>query len=752
VATVAEAFSLAWQHFKAGNAMQAEQLCQQILQANPGHAEAQHLIGIIAYQSGRYEVAVAAFRQAVALSPGAAGCYSNLGLAQDALGQHEAAVASYRQAIHLQPDLAVVHSNLGNSLRLLGNRQEAEHHCRRALELSPNYAEAHCNFGVVLADNGKVEEALDHFRLAVQLNPQYAEAHYNLGSALLKQGNLEEAIFHCQEALRVRPGFAQAHNNLGTARLSQGRHDESLHHYQRALQLMPEFAESHYNLANALHNRGFIDDAISHWQSALRLRGNYPEANYNLGNGLLVKGKVEEAIAHYQEALRQRPDYAEAHCNLGNALESQGKLEEAMPHWHQALKIEPGLAEAHNNLANALLRVGRRDEALQHSEVALRLNANFPAAWTTLGNIRQHLCQFEEALACYEKALRIDPRHGETHLNRALLWLLEAKWEKGWLEFEWRWETKGFTRYTFSQPLWDGSPLASRTLLVPGEQGLGDTLQFIRFVQWLRQRGKRVIAVCQPALWPLLAKSLGQKDLVAAGAPLPAFDVYAPLFSLPRILKTTDSTVPADIPYLTSGVRCPVSGVKTIPSSHTGLRTPHSGPILDTGRRTPDAGRCLRIGISWQGSLTYGYDRQRSVPLTEFAAIADVAGVQLVSLQKGPGTEQLKALDDGAIQVLDLGSCLDEESGAFVDTAAVMQHLDLVISSDTAIAHLAGALGVPVWVVLPLVPDWRWLLHREDSRWYPSMRLFRQTQYCEWTDVFRRIVEELRSVVKEMYC
>ena len=530
---------------------------------------------------------------------------------------------------------------------------------------------------------------------------------------------LEEAVLHCQEALHVRPDFAEAHNNLGTARLNQGRVDEAIRHWQRALSIRPDFAEVHYNLANVLHAHRQEDQAIHHWRQALRCRPDYPEAHYNLGNTLLVKGSKEEALDHYQQAIRLRPHYAEAHCNLGNALESQGKLPEAVPHWQQALAIQPELPEAHNNLGNALLRMGRREAAAAHCVEAIRLKSDFAEAWTTLGNIRQHQSNFAEALACYEKALLLDPNHGETHLNRALLWLLQGNWSQGWVEFEWRWQTKDFTPYSFRQPRWDGSPLDGRTLFVLAEQGLGDTFQFIRYVRWLRQRGGRVIAACQSALFPILAQSLGPQDLVKAGEAVPTFDVYAPLLSLPGILGDSITNVPAEVPYL-----------QTDPT------------LVEQWRSELASLAGIKVGIAWQGKPTYGFDQIRSIPLRHFSSLAQVKGVQLVSLQKGPGMEQVKEQMD-KFPLLDLGNSLDESSGAFQDTAAVMKCLDLVITSDTAIAHLAGALGVAVWVALPLVPDWRWMLHREDSPWYPTMRLFRQTQYGKWDDVFERIAEEI---------
>jgi hypothetical protein len=336
------------------------------------------------------------------------------------------------------------------------------------------------------------------------------------------------------------------------------------------------------------------------------------------------------------------------------------------------------------------------------------------------------------------------------------VWLVQGIWCKGWSGYEWRLKTEDSADYGFRQPRWDGSLLAGRILLVWAEQGRGDTLQFIRYVPLLRRLGNRVIVQCQPRLKPLLSAILGKDDLVARGAPLPPFQVQVPLLSLPGLMRTNPLNVPANIPYLqvcteltqlwqhelyVSGVRSPVSGVRALSS--------------DTGLRTPDSGRILRIGIAWNGSDKYRYNRQRAVPLTFFRRLARIPGVQLFSLQKGPGKEQLQSVvcetpnnrhtTTESLAVVDLDDRLDETTAAFMDTAAVMNNLDLVITCDTAVPHLAGALGIPAWLALPLSPDWRWLLERDDSPWYPTMRLFRQTRYGCWDDVFDRIAEELQK-------
>ena len=332
----------------------------------------------------------------------------------------------------------------------------------------------------------------------------------------------------------------------------------------------------------------------------------------------------------------------------------------------------------------------------------------------------QELGKLDAALACYNEVIRLDSTHAKAHQNRALIWLQRGEWERGWPEYEWRWQTENFPRYFFPKPRWDGSPLNGRALLLIAEQGLGDTLQFIRFALSLQKLGEKVTVACQRPLQRLLADALGADNVVSLGGKLPDFDVHAPLLSVPGLLGITPATVPAEIPYLRA-----------------------DADLLEHWRESLQPLQGLKVGIAWQGNPTIG-DHLRCFPLSQFACLARAPGVHFVSLQKGAGAEQLQSLG-GQFPVLDLGDRLDEASGPFRDTAAIMNNLDLVISADTAVPHLAGALGVPVWVPLRHAPDWRWLLDREDTPWFPTLRLFRQARAGDWNDVFERMAKELRA-------
>jgi Tfp pilus assembly protein PilF len=559
---------------------------------------------------------------------------------------------------------------------------------------------------------GAILDAEKLYRKVLQADPAHADAWSGLGAACQAQGKLMEAEADHRRALAISPNHASAHNCLGVLLAQRGQLAEAVAHFRHALSTAPQSAEMHQNLGLALARQGEHEAAIAEFKEAIRWKPHYPEAmkcladaHSNQGNALERQDKLDEAICSYQQALLLSPDSAEVHNTLGNALLAQGKLEDAAEQYRQAMRLKPKLTEAAANLATALKYQGR----------------------------------FEEALTLYKQTLDRDPGRAEIHLDLGLLQLLLGDWAAGWAEYEWGWQTTAFSRFSFDRPLWDGSPLNRRTLLVQTEQGLGDTLQFIRYVPLVKEHGGLVVVRCQRALAPLLAENLGKENLVEEGAPLPPFDVYAPLLQLPAIFRTTPSNVPAMVPYLhaapslvrqwqetlsKSDVRYPVSDVKIASS--------------DIGHRTSDFGRCLRIGIAWQGNPRFTGDRQRSIPVAQFSRLAQVENVEIISLQRGPGTEQLQALATNHRNPRAIDQ-LDEASGAFMETAAIMKNIDLVITSDSAVAHLAGALGVAVWVALPLVPDWRWLLEREDSPWYPTMRLFRQTRYGQWDDVFDRI-------------
>jgi Flp pilus assembly protein TadD len=496
------------------------------------------------------------------------------------------------------------------------------------------------------------------------------------------------------------------------------------------------------------HQAGHFNQAEQLYQQILQANPQHPDALHLLGVLISQRGRDDLAVPYIEQALAVKPNVAAFCNNLGFSYLALKRLDEAEAVFQQAIGLQPDFSMAHNNLGNVHRAKGQWAEATVCYREAVRLQPDYPEANGNLGVALQELGKPEEALVWYDQSLRLNPDHAETHVNRAMLWLVLGKLEEGWEEFEWRWRTKDLPGYFLRQPRWDGSDLHGRTIFIYAEQGLGDTFQFIRFLPLVIKRGGTIVLECQKPLLLILSDFSGVDQLFARGSQPPAFDVHIPLMSLAGIFHTTLESIPLDIPYLhadcslvnrwrnMSGVRCPVSGV--------------SDSSSDSGHRTPDSGRCFRVGIAWQGNAGKPFDCHRSMPLAHFAHLARVPGVRLISLQKGQGVEQLQSwTSDTGLRTPDNLSSLDEESGAFMDTAAVMQNVDLIISSDTAVPHLAGAMGIPVWVALPLASDWRWLVQREDSPWYPTMRLFRQTQYGDWDSVFTRIAAELKKVATD---
>jgi len=527
-----------------------------------------------------------------------------------------------------------------------------------------------------------------------------------------------------------------------------GRFSQAEQLYRQIIQADPSLADGWFFLGRVCQAQGKLPDAEASFRRAVQLLPEHPGATNCLGIVLAQQGKLAEAEACLEQAVQVQPDHVDALHNLGSVLSMEGKYDVAIDRYRQVLRLKPDHADAHYNLALALERTNRLQDAIGSYQQAVALQPSHLYAQNNLGNLLKQQGQLDEALASFDQALEAHPGHSGTRYNKAMLWLLRGEWERAWPDYEMRSTDAGFCLLAFPQPRWDGSPLNGRTILLYAEQSLGDTIQFIRYAALVKQRGGQVLVACQAPLLPLLASAPGIDRLLIQGSKLPPFDVQAPLLSLPGIMHTTPATVPATIPYLHANPELVEHWRRELKKGR-GARDEgrESSITLSSLAPRPSPLAPFLVGIAWQGKPSYHFDRQRSIPLTQFAPLAEVPGVRLISLQKGPGAGQLQA-PARQFPVLDLGGRLDESTGAFMDTAAVMKNLDLVICSDTAIPHLAGALGIPVWVALPLVPDWRWLQDRADTPWYPTMRLFRQTQHGHWKDVFARMAEELKRLLE----
>jgi len=605
------------------------------------------------------------------------------------------------------------------ALHRQGRLGEAEAAYRAFLQSAPDHAEAHYNRGNVLQALGRLEEALTAYQRALALVGDNFGVLVNLGSVLQALGRYAEAAVHYRRALAIEPGYAEGHNNLANALREMGQIDEALVHYRKALEIKPDQAGLYSNLGNLLQDLKRFDEALAAHEKALELKPDLPEAHNNRGNALRSLRRPGDALAAFERALELRPDYAEAHYNLGNALRDLGRAGEALAGFDRALELRPDYAEAHNNRGNVRQELRRFREAMAAYDRALELKPDYPEAHNNRGNALQELRRFGEAMAAYDQALELKPDYAEASWNKALLLLLRGEYGEGWRLFESRWRTEDSRLLvrTFRQPLWLGdADLRGKRILVHPEQGFGDALQMLRYVPLLLEREAEVFLEVPGPLVGLASEIPGVSDILTKGRPLPDFDCHCPFMSLPLAFGTRIDTIPADVPYL----KTPAASLRKW------------GDRLGARKRP-------RIGLTWSGSTWHRSDRSRSIPLDRFRPLLD-RDADFYSLQKeyrDPDREWLAAeprIRDFSGEILD-----------FSDTAGLVEQLDWIITVDTAVAHLAGALGKEVWILIAYSPDYRWLLDREDSPWYPTARLFRQTAPDDWDSVIDRIAIEIES-------
>jgi tetratricopeptide (TPR) repeat protein len=684
-------FADAMQHHQAGRLNDAERLYRQVLSVAPRHADSLHLLGVIAQLRGRDPVAIDLIGRAIAINAQVGYFHSNLGNSLRELRQLDAAVAAFREALRLQPHCLEAHVGLGNALLDGGKLDEAAASYKRAIALKSNLPEAHNNLGNVLKELGQIDEAAACYRRAVELKPNYPEARLNLGSALITLGQLDEAVASSLRALALKPDYAEALLNLGNAFRGQGQLDEASLCFHKAFNIKPDYVEACNNLGNVLREQGRRDEAIACCRRAINLQPDCLEAHVTLGSALREQGELDQAVSCFHQALGIKPDYPATHNNLGIALKEQGHLDQAIARYHRAIDLKPDYLEAYNNLGNALRDQGR------------------------LG----------EAIAFYRQAIDLEPDYPDGHNHLAMALLAQGDMAAGWDEYEWRWKTSQMIKSQrhFAQPQWRGEAAEGQTLLIHAEQGFGDTLQFCRYAPLAAARGLRVILEVQQPLVKLLRSLPGVDRVVARGEELPAFDRHCPMLSMPLALRTT---------------------VATIPSAARYLRADNAQLAAWQTRLAAIANQGPRIGLVWAGSSRSqspelaAIDRRRSLAPERLGPLIEVAGLHFFSLQKdGPTAPEDFPLTNFMNEMKD-----------FADTAALIANLDLVISVDTAVAHLAAALGKPVWVLDRFDPCWRWLTGRRDSPWYPTLVLYRQTRPGDWAPVLAEIASNLRGLAE----
>lgn len=737
---LAEALALHQQ----GQLPEAERRYAAILAIKPDHADALHFLGLIKFAEGqpaealrliaaamhaarspqmflnygivlnslnRNEEAVDSFGRAVELAPDFLDAHNSRGVLLDALGRHQEAIESYRRALALAPNSAAIVYNLGNALNASGRREEALAAYDRTVALQPDHAEALCNRGTILQALGRLDEALASYDRALASRPDIPEAHCNRGNALIELKRHEDALTSLDRALALRPDYVEAHLNRGNAFNALKRHAEALESFDRALALKPDHVEALCNRGVALQGLGRIPDALASYDRALALRPDVAETHSNRGNALLALQRYDEALASFDRALALQPNSADPHSNRGIVLTALARHDEALASFDRALALAPDHVEALSNKSAVLLELKQYDEALACADRALALAPDHVGALCNRGTILNELMRQGEALAAFDRAIEIAPEAPKLHWNAGAVSLLTGDFARGWAEYEWRWKKDSMAKAmrSFPQPLWLGEgDIAGKTILLHSEQGFGDTLQFCRYAAQVAARGARVILEVEAPLTALMSTLAGPAQVIAKGSALPDFDLHCPLLSLPLAFGTRPDTIPAETAYLKA------------PSSHR-------------WRDRLAAVRRPAIGLVWSGNPAHHRDAERSASLAALEPSLD-AEATFVSLQKEPRPADAALLAQRP-EILRFG----EQLGDFSDTAALIAALDLVIAVDTSVAHLAAALGKPAWILLQYLPDWRWMLHREDSPWYPTARLFRQNETRRWDAVVARV-------------
>lgn len=565
-----------------------------------------------------------------------------------------------------------------------GRLDTAESFYREALTLDGAHAGALHYFGVLHYQRGHHDTAAGLLNRALKLDRHDAACWSNRGLVAAALGHLDEAMICYDQALQLKPDFADAHNNFGVALQAQGALLEALEHYRLALAANPALVDAHLNLGTALNKLARFDEALACYRQVLALDPASAEAHFSAGNTYQAKGEPAAAIASFEQALALRENYAQAHVNLGSLIGKLGDYAGAESHYRRAVALKP-----------------------------------IPTHLVCLGGSLGAQGRLDEEEGFYRQALALDPHYADAHQNLAWLLLKRGDYQQGWAEFALRWRQSDYDAIAVTGVAeWHGEPLEGRRLLLVGEQGFGDHFQFLRFASVLAQRGATVDLCVREPLLPLVERIAGVHRAFSS-KPDAQYDFWVPMMSVPSCLGLDLATLPADVPYL-------FADKAKLKAWRTRLGA------ADKSTR--------KVGLVWAGSPTFGNDRFRSLPLTDLGALSELENVAWYALQKGPAHAQL-ADAPPAFRAHDFTGELD----SFEDTAALIMHLDRVITVDTAVAHLAGALGKPVWLLLPANSDWRWLEARSDSPWYPGMRLFRQAVLGDWAQVVEEVTEALKK-------
>jgi tetratricopeptide (TPR) repeat protein len=663
-------------------------------------------------------------------------------------GTLQRAVASYRQgrledakrhcdqALHWQPRNSIALNILGLIALQMNDSGRAVGLFEQAILMRPNDSAAHINLGNALRASKQPDAALRSYDRAIAIRPESIEAYNNRSVVLGELRQWTAALASCDQAIAIDRHCADAYYNKGNALRGLEQFDAALESYDRAIQIRPKHADAHLARGLVLKASNRLEAALHCCDQAIAIRSDFAAAFYHQGDMLLGLGQFERAAASYSRAIEIKDDFAEAHCNRGVALAGLKQLSAALASYDRAVAIKTDFAMAHFNRGKLLAELDQFESALANYDRAIALDPNNPNVYCNRGNILKDLNRLELALADYDRAAAIAPDFPQFRFNKAMALLLNGDFEDGWREFEWRSKSKAALPVVqlrhLSQPLWLGEEsIEGKTVLLHSEQGLGDTIQFCRYATMFKSLGAKVILEVPRPLKELLGSLQNVAHIFSEGDALPDFDFQCPLMSLPLAFKTSLSTVPCCVPYL----KCSPEKIRSWREK--------------LGHKTKP-----RVGLVWSGGFRpdqpnlWALNNRRNIPLVRLAPLKN-RHIEFFSLQKGqPAESELTELLAHGWDGPDLID-FTRELKDFSDTAALIENLDLVISVDTSTAHLAAALGKPVWILNRFDTCWRWLLNRHDSPWYPTVKLYRQESAGDWDGVVERVRNDLARLAAQ---
>jgi len=637
-------------------------------------------------------------------------------------GKFEEARIIYAQILKIQPNHFDALHLMGALLAQTKEFKQAIDFLSKALKINPNHASCNYNLGNALKELKRFNEALSSFDQAITIRPDYAEAYSNRGNILKDLKFFEQALASYNRAIGIRPDYAEAYSNRGIILQELKRFDEALESFDHAIRIKPNYAEAYFNRGNALQDLKRSDEACFNFNKAISIKPDSAETFSNRGLALQALRRFDEALDSFDQAISIRPNFVEAHSNRGLALQALRRFDEALDSFNQAISIQSDSSEAYSNRGITLQSLNRLDDALTSYNQAISIRPDYAEAYSNRGFAFQALNRLDDALTSYNQAIVIKPDYAEAHWNLSLCHLLAGNFNDGWQGYEWRWKRESFTspKRNFPQPLWLGTEsIKDKTILLHAEQGLGDAIQFSRYVPLVAKLGAKIILEAHAPLLKLLMNIDGVEKVFSHDEALPDFDYQCPLMSLPLAFKTVSSkTFPPP--------QCiPRDNVKSL-----------KWQTILGQKKNP------RVGIVWSGSTSHTNDHNRSLLLAELISYFP-PNIDYICLQKEV-REIDRRLPTQHLEIKYFCDLLDD----FTETAALCEAMDLVIGVDTSIVHLAATLGKPTWVLLPFSPDWRWLLNRDDSPWYESVKLYRQDKINQWDSPLLKVKADLENIFK----